>query len=59
MNVRDMINNLISEYKAALSSIVDGKATIDQQQEIIEILTAINFYTNRLLLAGNDEIEGT
>lgn len=59
MNVRDMINHLIREYKKSLTNVVDGKATIEQQEKTIEILDALNFYTNRLMLTGNDEIEGT
>ena len=59
MNVREMINNLTDEYKKTLVDIVDGNATVDQQEEINSILRSIAFYTTRLMLFGNDEIEGT
>ena len=59
MNVRDKINELTSEYKASLAGMVDGGATIEQQNETMEILDLIGFYTRRLMLFGNDEIEGT
>ena len=59
MNVRDMINNLTYEYKKSLVGVVDGKATVEQQEEVLAILKSIEFYTIRLLVFGNDEIEGT
>ena len=59
MNVRDKINELTDEYKNSLVAVVDGKATVEQQKETAEILESINFYTTRLMLFGNDEIEGT
>lgn len=59
MNVRDMINKLIYDYQKSLIGVVDGDATVEQQETIIEILDAINYYTNRLLVIGNDEIKGT
>lgn len=59
MNVRDKINELTREYKNSLVGMVDGKATVEQQKETTEILESINFYTTRLMLFGNDEIEGT
>ena len=59
MNVRQMIDSLLDEYKASISAIEDGKATVDQQSISCEILSSISFYNNRLLLAGNYEIEGT
>jgi hypothetical protein len=57
MNVRDMINKLINEYKHSLVDIVDGKATVQQQEVTLAILESLAFYTTRLMLFDNDEIE--
>ncbi len=59
MNVRDMLNKLTDDYKKSLTGIVDGEATDKQWQETLSILNSIRFYTNRLMITGNDEIEGT
>lgn len=59
MNVRDMINKLTDDYKKSLIGVPDGEATIEQQASVLAILEAIEFYTTRLLVFGNDEIEGT
>lgn len=59
MNVRDMLNNLTDEYKQSLSGVADGAATLEQREETLKILESIRFYTIRLLMFGNDEIEGT
>jgi len=58
MNVRDKINELIQEYRDSIN-FPDGMASVDQQGETLEILKVLNFYTHRLLIFGNDEIEGT
>lgn len=59
MNVRDKINSLLDEYKSSLVGVVDGAATVGQQEETLRLLYAIGFYTDRLLIFGNDETEGT
>jgi hypothetical protein len=57
MNVRDKINSTLRDYEDSLS-FPDGQASIEQQKETREILESLNFYTTRLLIFGNDEIEG-
>ena len=58
MNVRDKIKDLIREYENSLN-FDDGNATIEQQEETLNILNSLNFYNARLMLFCNDEIEGT
>lgn len=58
MNVRDMINKLTAEYKRSLD-FADGEASVEQQTVTLELLDSIRFYTIRLMLFGNNEIEGT
>jgi len=59
MKVREMLYKLVEEYNELLTVVVDGQATEEQQVEMDNILEAIEHYTTRLMLAGNDEIEGT
>lgn len=59
MNVRDKIKELTDEYLSSLVNVVDGNATPEQQTETLKILESLQFYTTRLLIFSNDEIEGT
>lgn len=59
MNARDKIKELTDEYLRSLANVVDGNATVEQQTETLEILESLQFYTTRLLIYSNDEIEGT
>lgn len=53
MNTRDKINQLLREYKKSLVNVVDGKATIEQQENTCRILDELSFYNTRLLIIGN------
>ena len=56
MNVRDKINELAAAYLKSLNSVVDGKATVQQQADILNLLSEISFYTNTLMLFNNDDL---
>ena len=51
MNNRDKINELLRELPKALSSVVDGKATVEQQTNVERINSEIIFYSHRIMLS--------
>ena len=58
MTVKEMIENLTSELMELVSDI-SGAASIQQQNLAATIIESIGFYSTRLMLFGDDEIEGT
>lgn len=57
MNVRAKIKDLLREYEKSLY-FTDGNASTIQQAETVNILNSLRFYTTRLMIFCNDEIEG-
>ena len=55
MNVRDKIKDLIREYENSLN-FADGNATIEQQEEVLNVLSGLNFYSTRLMLFCNESV---
>jgi len=47
---RQKINSLIKEYQEVISEVVDGYASIEQQESIQSILNELSFFTTRILI---------
>jgi hypothetical protein len=55
MDVRDKINQVTEEYKKLLIG-ADGDFAEDEQRAVYDKLDELHFWTNRLMVIGNDDL---
>lgn len=57
MTARDEIKRLNNEYLEIMAKVKDGKATIYQQEEVLRILGELQFFSVRVMLFGNENLQ--
>lgn len=59
MNTRDKINTVVAKYLRLISNVLDGDATIVQQEEIKDTLDLLRSLNYELTMFGNYEQKDT
>ena len=59
VNTRDRINKVVAKYLRLIANVVDGNATVEQQNEIKDALDLLTHLNLELTLFENKEYKDT